>query len=199
MEKNGIKHRADVFIKEKNLVIEFQHSQISNEDFNARNEFYNRCGYNIIWVFDGDKKIKKPDNYECDSDKIHNIYNFVEQTLEWKRSKKTKELLRTNVKIHVFYEVYMEKLSKKVLLPLHNFNEYELKFYWLCDYISENNFLKSYSSLYKDIDEKSVEQIRYETHQFKENNKIENKLNGIIYINNAPNYYSRPCRRTFRF
>lgn len=52
-----IKHRADVLIN--NYVIEFQHSPISREEFNARNWFYSYCGYKIIWVFDmSDKEIE---------------------------------------------------------------------------------------------------------------------------------------------
>lgn len=52
-----IKHRADVLIN--NYVIEFQHSLISREEFNARNWFYNYCGYKVIWIFDmSDKEIE---------------------------------------------------------------------------------------------------------------------------------------------
>lgn len=50
-EKTGEKHRADVLIFNK-YVIEFQHSKISAEEFNRRNEFYTRCGYKVVWVFD---------------------------------------------------------------------------------------------------------------------------------------------------
>lgn len=199
MEKDGIKHRADIFIKERNVVIEFQHSQISNEDFNARNKFYTGCGYDIIWIFDGDKKIKKPDKYECDFNKIHNIYDFIDQTLEWKRCKKTEELLRTDIKFQLYYEVYMEKLNKKVLLPLHKFDEYELKFYWLYDYIYEDCFLKSYSKSFSNSDAKSIEQILFETQQFVEINEINKKLKEIQTIRYVPSYYSRPIRRKFRF
>lgn len=47
----GEKHRADVLIYNK-YVIEFQHSKISSAEFDRRNEFYNRCGYKVVWVFD---------------------------------------------------------------------------------------------------------------------------------------------------
>lgn len=56
LEKDGVKHRADVLIKDR--VIEFQHSPISEEEFNARNDFYRRCGKNLIWIFDMTDKIK---------------------------------------------------------------------------------------------------------------------------------------------
>jgi competence CoiA-like predicted nuclease len=44
------KHRADVLVNQ--TIIEFQHSSITTEDFNTRNIFYNRVGYNVVWVFD---------------------------------------------------------------------------------------------------------------------------------------------------
>lgn len=44
------KHIADVLIND--IVIEFQHSSISLEDFRDRNRFYTACGYKVIWVFD---------------------------------------------------------------------------------------------------------------------------------------------------
>lgn len=43
--------RADVYYEEANLVIELQHSYISN-DFVARNNFYSILGLNTIWLFD---------------------------------------------------------------------------------------------------------------------------------------------------
>lgn len=55
-KKTGERHRADVLIYNK-YVIEFQHSPISSEEFDRRNEFYNRCGYKVIWVFDLSKVI----------------------------------------------------------------------------------------------------------------------------------------------
>ncbi len=47
---NGEKHIADVVVND--VVIEFQHSTISIEEFRNRNTFYSSCGYSVIWVFD---------------------------------------------------------------------------------------------------------------------------------------------------
>lgn len=44
------RHRADVLIN--NTVVEFQHSPISTEEFQERNEFYTACEYRVIWLFD---------------------------------------------------------------------------------------------------------------------------------------------------
>lgn len=61
-DSDGVFHIADVFIENvdrPNTIIEFQHSPISIEEFDARNEFYINNGTNekfdkneIIWVFD---------------------------------------------------------------------------------------------------------------------------------------------------
>lgn len=46
----GVKHIADILVND--TVIEFQHSNISLDEFDERNEFYTHCGYRVIWVFD---------------------------------------------------------------------------------------------------------------------------------------------------
>ena len=51
------KHFADVLIN--NTVIEFQHSPISIVEFYERNDFYNECGYKVVWVFDHIYKYQK--------------------------------------------------------------------------------------------------------------------------------------------
>lgn len=50
IEYNDEKHRADVCIN--GYVIEFQHSPISREEFNKRNNFYTNAGYKLVWIFD---------------------------------------------------------------------------------------------------------------------------------------------------
>ena len=68
-DKDGNFHIADVFIAGKtyNTIIEFQHSPISKEEFDARNEFYSKNNYviddngnkhlnQVIWVFDCKEK-----------------------------------------------------------------------------------------------------------------------------------------------
>ena len=52
VENEGQKHRADVLIEEHKLVIEFQHSPLSPEEFQKRNDFYTKCGYHVVWLFD---------------------------------------------------------------------------------------------------------------------------------------------------
>lgn len=47
---NGEKHRADVMAC--GYVIEFQHSPITADEFNVRNQFYLNYGKKVIWIFD---------------------------------------------------------------------------------------------------------------------------------------------------
>lgn len=49
LESDGVVHIADVMID--GLIIEFQHSQMSNEVFEERSEFYSKFG-KLLWVFD---------------------------------------------------------------------------------------------------------------------------------------------------
>lgn len=49
-ESNNKIHRADVYINK--TVFEFQHSPISESEFDDRNSFYNELGFHVIWIFD---------------------------------------------------------------------------------------------------------------------------------------------------
>ena len=66
-QHNNIKHRADVLIESNKLVIEFQHSKLSIDEFRDRNSFYKSLGYKVIWIFD-----RIDDSFE---DKIYSLYN----------------------------------------------------------------------------------------------------------------------------
>ena len=51
-EFGGKRHRADVLLENEKCVLEFQHSKISNAEFNERNAFYKSLGYRVKWIFD---------------------------------------------------------------------------------------------------------------------------------------------------
>ena len=53
IDELGKKHIADVLIND--IVIEFQRSNIPYSEFEDRNMFYNKLGYKVIWVFDGNE------------------------------------------------------------------------------------------------------------------------------------------------
>ena len=51
-ENEGQSHRSDVYLKEDNIILEFQHSPISISEFKERNKFYKSLNLKVIWVFD---------------------------------------------------------------------------------------------------------------------------------------------------
>lgn len=55
IKHNGIVHRADLLIDK--TVIEMQHSPISAEEFNDRNEFFRELSYRVVWIFDVRDKV----------------------------------------------------------------------------------------------------------------------------------------------
>jgi competence CoiA-like predicted nuclease len=62
LENNGEVHRADVLIEKRKVVIEFQHSPMSGEEFEKRNAFYkSQCGmvYNGVTEQDTNKNKQK--------------------------------------------------------------------------------------------------------------------------------------------
>lgn len=50
IKSNGKTHRADIL--KDGVVVEFQHSPISADEFYDRNDFYTKAGYRVAWVFD---------------------------------------------------------------------------------------------------------------------------------------------------
>lgn len=139
VEKDGVKHRADVLIN--NFVIEFQHSPITAKEITERNNFYLSCGYTVVWVFDAEGKIKNVDGgYE-------NIDPF--RTLEWKRARREFNI-ETPERVLVFIE-YTANVSSNppqqaaIMLWLRSFKPKEITFYNtspMC--ITRLNFLKQF-------------------------------------------------------
>lgn len=79
LENDNQRFVADVLIN--NTVIEFQHKNLTIEQFRERNNFYTSLGYKIIWIFD------LIDEYQ--SNKIINDpYYNNENEFQWKRPKK---------------------------------------------------------------------------------------------------------------
>lgn len=64
VEHNGKKHRADVL--KNNVVLEFQHSPISAEEYMERNRFWTSAGYRLAWIFDGRDFDLRFKSYESD-------------------------------------------------------------------------------------------------------------------------------------
>ena len=76
--KDNQKHKADVLIEDKKVVFEFQHSPMSPDEFEKRNQFYNSLSYKVIWVFDVE------DEYEEEE-----IGNYESNKWYWDRPRRT--------------------------------------------------------------------------------------------------------------
>jgi len=88
-DKAGNKHRADIFLKSTNVIVEIQHSKLSVVEFERRNSFYNEQGYSVVWLFDFDELLQKysidvMDSYiDCSDDwKCHYTNCFTIKRIE---------------------------------------------------------------------------------------------------------------------
>lgn len=97
-QHNNIKHRADVLIESNKLVIEFQHSKLSIDEFKDRNSFYKSLGYKVIWIFD-----RIDDSYD---DKICSLYN---NKYEWINPDSNFRQMDVNTKDVIIYFELSEK------------------------------------------------------------------------------------------
>ena len=185
IEKDGVKHIADIFIPKANTVIEFQHSPISFEDFNERNRFYTDCGYRLVWVFDATNRIRPFD----DSLEAGRMPFFYRQThhdkweFVWNRKHSTFKNyteINGNKNISIILEVEAEQ-NNKILFIAKELNEKFIDAYSFCEPISDLNFLRTYGAL----SDKSIPTIR----------QIVERTNDIIKAEKA-NRRERDYRKT---
>lgn len=109
-EKNGIKHRADVLIEDKQIVIEFQKSPLTADEFNDRNNFYNSLGYKVIWVFD------LTDQYENNS-----IFNYEGNLYKWVRPKRTFDYFvpKDNKNVELFFQIQLPAEENPTIIHIN--------------------------------------------------------------------------------
>ncbi|MBO5046645.1 MAG: hypothetical protein J6C93_07220 [Clostridia bacterium] len=171
IENNGIKHRADILIN--GTVIEFQHSPISRTEIIERSEFYTRCGFQVVWVFDANGKIQNV--YKNCGAKYQSIDPFIclrGQNLEWKRARRDFQDLKLprNVFVFIQYEtlllnsnspnqpaqilVPLIRLDPKDIIPNHLYNNHNHCYF----YILPNNFLRQFGVI-KDEHVWSISQL----------------------------------------
>lgn len=129
VKKDDVSHRADILIN--NTVIEFQHSPISSEEFEARNSFYKNCGYQVVWLFDATDKMKEDDCFG----------------LVWKR----KTTLFSNMKTPIdglFVQHYLPE--KNNLLYISQIDPKEVRYHSTVYPIMPDNFLKEFGGILDD-------------------------------------------------
>ena len=187
IEKDGIKHRADVCIN--NTVIEFQHSPITAQEIAERNIFYLGCGYKMVWVFDATDKIK---NYFDDS---IDPMKCQEDDLCWKRAKQQFAFpIPPEVTVYLQYKtpVFFDFENKKVdiMLKVTKMSPKDFKFFKTKYYILPVNFLKEYGAI-SNSDILSVRDIFHKTklylQQLRRKREIEaNKKLNEFFAKNRP-------------
>lgn len=135
VENNGIIHRADVLIN--NTVIEFQHSVISSDEFEERNNFYKGCGYRVIWLFDVSDKMKIDDCFELVWKRKTSIFSKVKTLPDW-----------------IFVQNYLPKMEN--LLCINKLDSKVVFYQKTVDCIMPKNFLKEFGA----IDDEDVDSIK---------------------------------------
>lgn len=137
VEKDGVKHRADILIN--NTVIEFQHSPITTEEIYRRNMFYLSCGYDVVWVFDGNDLIKHEKNGSINPEQCY------ESDLCWKRARHHfSQKMPQRVVVIIDYKIKQDNDDSRTLLLLVNYNEKYFSFYKTYCRIKQENLLKQY-------------------------------------------------------
>lgn len=108
IEFNGAKHRADVCVGK--VIFEFQHSPISNEEIQARNQFYTFAGYELIWIFDANNNIKNVKGQAIDPCQCNNT------DLQWNK-RAIKHLGSIPNGVYIFLEYTADLNIKNKLTP----------------------------------------------------------------------------------
>lgn len=150
VENESIVHRADILIN--NTVIEFQHSQISGDEFEDRNSFYKNCGYRVVWLFDATGKMKMDDCFG----------------LVWKRKTTLFSNMRTPIN-GLYVQHYLPGQSN--LLRISRFDSKEVPYYETVCPIMPENFLKEFGG----IQDETVLSIQTIFEITKEQNNIDNR------------------------
>lgn len=111
------RHRADILIN--NTVIEFQHSPMSAEEFQERNNFYTACGYKVIWLFD--VRADYQADLTADDDKEKGEYY-------WKHAPKTLSGFDIYGSVHVYFHL-QDKTNEEdgIIIRLTGCNDGDLR------------------------------------------------------------------------
>lgn len=134
MRKGQELHRADVFLKESNTVIEFQHSNLTFTEFEKRNSFYSSFGYKVVWLFDFRDDFKRGTMKRSDS----SLSKY-----KWSNARKTFDEfhLKNEQNVALFFQLGEEKdnpfLEKVVWIAPSGFEHF------FANSISLENFLNA--------------------------------------------------------
>ena len=113
-------HIADVFLEKSNIIIEFQHSPIKEDDFRKRNDFYTRKGYKVIWLFDGDTSTYEQDHQMWLRNESEDVYIFKQENY------KITQIDYENI-FYLGHKKYCYRISPRNFIDAcYDFSKYEL-------------------------------------------------------------------------
>lgn len=104
-EETGEKHIADVFVKDANTVLEFQHSPIDEQEFVSRTYFHLKNKRRIVWLFDESSEKEGSSRLRIDSSSWQ---PWPYTTLCYKWLYKRRSILKSGPPIsqfHLYYSV----------------------------------------------------------------------------------------------
>lgn len=149
MSNGAETHRVDVCIN--NTVIEFQHSNITREDFTARNIFYTSLGYDVQWVFDADNKLRNEGKNYLIPFVWEGAYSYMDnfvRTIEWRIINRVFEnFIDCRGKVKIYLETSTTDCDERVLLLVKSlgWNAHKrIDIFYTNEYIYQKNFLKEH-------------------------------------------------------
>lgn len=105
-EETGEVHIADVFIPEENVVIEFQHSPITLEEYHSRTVFHLKNKRGIIWVFDESKENQKENEFGRFKHDSFCAKKWPYDNLNFKWLRNPRKFLADSLDIEKYYNCY---------------------------------------------------------------------------------------------
>lgn len=145
IKNDGICKRADALIRNKPVVLEFQHSFIAG-DFQSRNEFYSKLGYKTIWLFDVSQHdiVYENGGYIIVEDNARGIFKVIETESDLSR-----HYVYVQAKGGMIYRI--KRLFRK---SIDSTNKSTIRYFYTREVYTEDEFIRylenqsEYGSLY---------------------------------------------------
>ena len=102
-EETGEKHIADVFVKEANTVLEFQHSPIDEQEFISRTHFHLKNNRRIVWLFDESSEKEGSSRFRTD-DCAWEQWPYTDKCFKWLYRRRS--ILKSGPPISQFHLCY---------------------------------------------------------------------------------------------
>lgn len=186
-------HIADVLIDNK--VVEFQHSNISYDEIQERNNFYLKYTNKLIWVFDGigKKFYMKAIPHDRYINRI-NIYTELDCSKEkeyyWKNQNKVIKDIKWNDGLELYIQVNENYLIKVTKMLSDQFNGIAIKIEdflkTLSNDIGYNGEFNGYSEYYRR--EEDIKRFKKQIREIGKKNNKETNIQLDLYLNKKMDY-----------